>query len=40
MKKTKELVSVIVPVFNVACYLGKCVESIVKQTYKIGRAHV
>ncbi len=34
MKKTKELVSVIVPVFNVACYLGKCVESIVKQTYR------
>ena len=28
------LVSVIVPVYKVEDYLDKCVESIVKQTYK------
>ena len=30
----KELISVIVPVFNVEKYLERCVESIVNQTYK------
>lgn len=34
MKNAEGLVSVIVPVFNVARYLGKCIESIVHQTYK------
>ena len=29
----KELISVIVPVYNVEKYLAKCVESIRKQTY-------
>lgn len=31
---TKELISVIVPVYNVEKYLEKCVDSIVNQTYK------
>lgn len=31
---TKELISVIVPVYNVEKYLKKCVDSIVNQTYK------
>ena len=31
---TGELISVIVPVYNVAPYLDRCVESIVAQTYK------
>ena len=30
----KELISVIVPVFNVEKYLERCVETIVNQTYK------
>ena len=30
----KALVSVIVPVYNVERYLKKCVQSIMKQTYK------
>lgn len=30
----KELISIIVPVYNVEQYLEKCVESIIKQTYK------
>ena len=29
-----ELISVIVPVYNVAPYLNRCVKSIVDQTYK------
>lgn len=29
-----ELVSVIIPVYNVECYLERCVESVIKQTYK------
>ena len=31
---TKELISIIVPVYNVEKYLRKCVDSIVNQTYK------
>ncbi len=30
----RELISVIVPVYNVEQYLKKCVDSIVNQTYK------
>lgn len=30
----KKLISIIIPVFNVEKYLNRCVESIVKQTYK------
>ena len=30
----EELISVIVPVYNVARYLNKCMKSIVNQTYK------
>ena len=29
-----ELISVIVPVYNVEKYLNKCIQSIVSQTYK------
>lgn len=29
-----DLISVIVPVYNVEAYLGRCVESILQQTYK------
>jgi len=32
--KMSDLVSVIVPVYNVECYLNACVESIINQTYK------
>jgi len=32
--KLEELISVIVPVYNVARYLNKCMKSIVNQTYK------
>ena len=28
------LISVIVPVYNVEKYIGKCIESIINQTYK------
>lgn len=28
-----ELISIVVPVYNVEKYLGTCVESILKQTY-------
>ena len=34
MKKQNELISVIVPVYNVEAYLDRCVESLVAQTYK------
>lgn len=30
----KDLISIIVPVYNVETYLGRCMESILKQTYK------
>ena len=30
----EELISVIVPVYNVEKYLNKCVESIINQSYK------
>lgn len=30
----KDLISIIVPVYNVEKYLNKCIESIIKQTYK------
>lgn len=30
----QELISVIVPVYNVENYLGNCVDSILNQTYK------
>lgn len=33
MKKT-ELISVIIPVYNVYDYVGKCIESVINQTYK------
>lgn len=32
--KDKELISVIIPIYNVEKYLGQCVESILNQTYK------
>ena len=34
MEKHKDLISVIVPVYNVEKYLDRCVESIVNQTYR------
>ena len=34
MKQSEDLVSVIVPIYNVEKYLNKCVDSIVNQTYK------
>lgn len=33
MKKTEDLISIIIPVYQVAAYLERCVESIIKQTY-------
>ncbi|WP_297633617.1 glycosyltransferase [uncultured Clostridium sp.] len=30
----KELISIIVPIYNVENYLGKCIESIISQTYE------
>ena len=29
-----ELVSVVVPIYNVEKYLGRCIESIINQTYQ------
>ena len=34
MEKHKDLISVIVPVYDVEKYLDRCVESIVNQTYQ------
>lgn len=34
MKKQEELISIIVPIYNVENYLSKCIESILNQTYK------
>ena len=34
MEKNKELVSVIIPIYNVEKYLKQCIESIINQTYK------
>ena len=30
-----ELISVVVPVYNVRQYIGKCIDSIINQTYKM-----
>ena len=30
----QELISVIIPVYNVAGYIDRCVESVINQTYK------
>lgn len=27
-------VSIIVPVYNIECYVTKCIDSLIKQTYK------
>ena len=27
-------ISIIIPVYNVSLYIGKCIESIINQTYK------
>ena len=32
--KEAELVSIVVPVYNISDYVGKCISSLVKQTYK------
>lgn len=34
MKKNSALISVIIPVYNVESYLSRCVDSVVRQTYK------
>ncbi len=34
MKQSEDLISIIVPVYNVEKYLRKCIDSIVNQTYK------
>ena len=33
MKKVQNLISVVVPIYNVEDYLVKCVDSIINQTY-------
>lgn len=33
MSEKSELISVIIPIYNVETYLGECIESILKQTY-------
>ena len=34
MSKKNNLVSIIVPIYNVKDYLSECIESIINQTYK------
>lgn len=34
MKQCNPLISVIVPVYNVENYLERCIETILKQTYR------
>lgn len=34
MDKERDLISIIVPVYNVEKYLKKCIESLINQTYK------
>lgn len=34
MKQNRDLISVIVPVYNVEQYVIQCIESIINQTYK------
>ena len=34
MEAKKELISVVVPIYNIEQYLGSCIESLIKQTYK------
>lgn len=34
MKKEEELISIVVPVYNVEQYLEKCIDSLINQTYK------
>lgn len=34
MEAKNELISVIVPIYNIEQYLGSCIESLIKQTYK------
>lgn len=35
IKMKEELISIIVPIYNVEDYLDRCIESIVKQNIKI-----
>ena len=34
MKSKGNIVSVIVPIYNISCYLKKCLDSIINQKYK------
>ena len=34
MNKNEELISIIVPVYNAEKYLERCIESVLKSTYK------